>query len=498
MTDAATCLSVRKGTKSFAGSVALDSVDFEVKGGEIHALIGENGAGKSTLAKVMAGAVPLTSGSLLIDQQVCAFHSPADGLRAGVAMVYQETSLIPSLTVAQNILLGHEPWLNSFGTAERAARQALKSLDFDVEPTALVQDIGPAERQMVEIARAVHLNARVLIFDEPTASLSPAERDKFFNLLEALRRRGKAVVFITHALEEALTISDRITVLRDGRRVVCGPAQSFDRQLLVQLMVGRDLDERSTELGHCGVGGLELLAVDSVGSGVDGPRISLSLKSGEVVGLAGLVGAGRSDLAKFIAGLSRPQNDCNWSIRLRGEAVTFNTPRDAIAAGIVYVTEDRKLDGLFETMTTDDNIYLAAQARRRGWLRIYSRAIRKRLADYWRARLAIRTLHGDAVVSVYSGGNQQKVVIAKALAQDPEVIIFDEPTRGVDVGAIPQIHDVIREVAEDGKAVLVISSYLPEILRLSDRVLVMRDGRITASFDRADASEDLIMHAAVH
>lgn len=263
-------------------------------------------------------------------------------------------------------------------------------------------------------------------------------------------------------------------------------------------MVGRDLDERPNAAERGGVGRGELLVAEDVGSGVEGPRISLSLKAGEVVGLAGLVGAGRSDLAKRIAGISCSQNDSNWSIRLRGEAVSFNTPRDAIAAGVVYVTEDRKLDGLFETMTTDDNIYLAAQARPGGWLRGYSRAIRKRLADYWRARLAIRTLHGDAAVSVYSGGNQQKVVIAKALAQDPEIIIFDEPTRGVDVGAIPQIHDVIREAAEGGKAVLVISSYLPEILRLSDRVLVMRDGRITASFDRGDAREDRIMHAAMH
>lgn len=498
MTRGAPCLSVRKGTKNFGGSMALNGVDFDVYGGEIHALVGENGAGKSTLAKVMAGAVALTSGDLALDGKVCAFSSPAEGLREGVAMVYQETSLIPSMTVAQNILLGHEPWFTSFRVADRVARQALKSLDFDLEPTALVEDIGAAQRQMVEIARAVHLNARVIIFDEPTASLSPAERDKFFNLVNALRQRGKAVVFITHALEEVLMISDRITVLRDGRRVVCGPAKNFDRQMLVRLMVGRDIDECPKTSEHRGVGGEELLMVDDIVVGVGGHRASLSLRAGEVVGLAGLVGAGRTDMAKVISGLSPPHDDAKEKLRLRGKPVSFNTPRDAIAAGVVYVTEDRKLDGLFEAMTMDDNIYLSAQARRGGWLRIYSRAARKRVADYWRARLAIRTLRDTAAVLVYSGGNQQKVVIAKALAQDPDVIIFDEPTRGVDVGAIPQIHEIIRGLAEDGKAILVISSYLPEILNLSDRILVMRDGQITASFDRVDASEDRIMHAAMH
>jgi len=491
-------ISIRGGSKRFGGAYALDSVDFDVRAGEIHALLGENGAGKSTLAKVMAGAVQLSAGSLMIDGEEKHFRSPTDSLAAGVAMVYQETSLIPTMTVAQNLRLGREPFLGRPSAANAEAREALVRLNIDIAPDTLAEKLGPAQRQMVEIARAVHLNARVIIFDEPTQSLAPDERHKLFNLLTVLRQQGKAIVFITHALEEALTMSDRITVLRDGKRMVCGPAKLYDRATLVTLMVGRDVaaaeaqvaSERSARPGDV------VLEVEGVSPGGAGKGMSFTLRAGEVVGLAGLVGSGRTEVAKLIAGVSPRRRDAG-TVRLKGKPVRFTTPGEAIAAGVVYVTEDRKANGLFLSMTTGDNIYLSALARR-GWAGLYSRAERRRLSDHWRSRLNITGLDRSAPASVYSGGNQQKIVIAKALAQGPDVIFFDEPTRGVDVGAAPHIHRVVRRLADEGKAVVVISSYLPEILAVSDRILVAREGEIAVELERSQASEDRIMHAAAH
>lgn len=351
---------------------------------------------------------------------------------------------------------------------------------------------------MVEIARAMHLNARVIIFDEPTASLSPLERNKFFSLLDTLRQRGTAIVFITHALEEALAMSDRITVLRDGKRIVYGPAKTFDRSTLVRLMVGRDI-AASTQLSPpAGPVGDPVLVVDNIGGSASTKGMSFQLRAGEVVGLAGLVGSGRTEIAKTIAGVIPRRRGADGTVQLRGQPVNFKTPGEAIEAGVVYVTEDRKIDGLFQTMTLEDNIYLSSLVRSRGWRTLYSRAAGSRIAEFWRARLAITSLNSGAALSVYSGGNQQKVVVAKALAQDPDVIFFDEPTRGVDVGAVPHIHQVIRSLADQGKAVVVISSYLPEVLSLSDRILVAREGQITGEFDRSQATEDKIMHAAAH
>lgn len=498
MTPESCLLTIENGVRNFGGAFALDGVFFDLRAGEIHALLGENGAGKSTLAKVMAGAVQLSSGVLRLDGQEHHFSSPSDGLRAGIAMVYQETSLIPTMTVAQNMRLGREPLFSSQAAAAAEARQALAALDFEVDPLALVESIGPAQRQMVEIARAVHLNARVIIFDEPTASLSPQERNKLFSLLTFLRERGTAIVFITHALEEALAMSDRITVLRDGKRMTCGPAKIFDRTSLVRLMVGRDIAAIANVPASGRPVGDPVLVVDNVGGSANAKGMSFQLRRGEVVGLAGLVGSGRTEVAKAVAGVTPRGRRDTGAVYLRGSSVSFRTPGEAIGAGVVYVTEDRKIDGLFQTMNIEDNIYLSSLARGRGWRTLYSHGARSRMAEFWRARLAITSLNRDAALSVYSGGNQQKVVVAKALAQDPDVIFFDEPTRGVDVGAVPHIHEVIRRLADQGKAVVVISSYLPEILSLSDRILVAREGQITGEFDRSEATEDKIMHAAAH
>ena len=493
-------LSIRAGCKTYGGIFAVDSVDFDVCQGEIHALLGENGAGKSTLAKAIAGAIQLSSGDYLLEGKVVHFRSPAEALRAGVVMVYQETSLVPTMSVAQNLQLGRERWFTRNRSINIAAQQALQSLNFSVDPLTLVEQLGTAKRQMVEIARAVQMNARVIIFDEPTASLTPEEIQHFFSLLKKLRERKVAIIFISHALEEVLQVADRITVLRDGRLVKCLPASQVQREELVHLMVGRDVPAHvpPADVSQTTARGNKVLSVENVTMGSMVKNMSFSLYEGEVVGIAGLVGSGRTEIAKVVSGVLKRNLLRGGMIYLRGRPVRYRVPTQAINDGIAYITEDRKVNGFYETMTVDDNIYLGALASKRGWRFWYSRSQCKRIADQWIERLSIVALNRRHKVIEYSGGNQQKVVIARSLAQAPDIIFFDEPTHGVDVGASPQSHETIRQLAREGKAVVVISSYLPEILSVSDRVLVARAGRIVEEFSRADATEAKIMYAAVH
>jgi len=492
-------LKIEAVSKLYGGTFALDEVNFDVCAGEIHAILGENGAGKSTLSKIIAGAVPPSAGRLTFDGREKNFSTPADSLREGIVMVYQETSLVPTMTVAQNLRLGAEAWLTRFSSINREARDLFRLLDFDVEPLALVEDLGTAKRQMVEIARAVRMEARLILFDEPTASLTPHEVAGFFKLVRSLRASGVAVVFITHALEEALELSDRITVLRDGRLVRTGPTSGLDRTSLVRMMVGRDVPEAGgSEITRRTTRGSEVLSVRNICAGTSVRNACFSLHAGEVVGFAGLVGSGRTEMAKVAAGVFRRDRSGGGCILLRGKPVVHASPAEAVRDGIVYVTEDRKIDGFFETMTADENIYLGAQARRTLRHFLYSPTRGEALARYWLEKLSVAVLDRRLRISDYSGGNQQKVVLAKALAQKPEIVFFDEPTRGVDVGAIPQIHRAIRELADDGKAVAIISSYLPEILAVSDRILVARDGGIVAEFMREQATAERIMLAAAH
>lgn len=492
-------LQIIDGNKLYGGIHALNAVDIQIYAGEIHALLGENGAGKSTLAKIIAGATSLSSGMLKLDGVMQQFHSPADALKAGVAMVYQETSLVPAMSVAHNLQLGSERWITYEPQACQAAEKALRVFGIDVSPLAIVEQLSLAERQMVEIARVMQLNARVIIFDEPTASLSPAESQRFFKLLQTLRERSVAIIFITHALEEALQISDRITVLRDGKLIKTAPTQQFNRAVLIQLMVGRVIAETFAVRPERQHGqGIEMLRVEDIRMGTQVNGMSFSVHAGEVVGIAGLVGAGRTEMAKIIAGELKRDFVNGGKIYLKGKAVRYRSPAQAVQDGVVYITEDRKANGFFETMTVDDNIYLGALAALRGWQLRYLSAARQKLAEKWVHKLSITALNRKLKIIEYSGGNQQKVVLAKALAQEPEVVIFDEPTRGVDVGAIPHIHAAIRELAKEGRAVIVISSYLPEILSVSDRILVARLGRIAVELEASEADEQSIMGAAAH
>lgn len=491
-------LQVRGLTKAFHGNVAVSAVDLDLDEGEVHALLGENGAGKSTFSKLVAGVYPPDGGGMRLAGAPFAPQGPADALRHGIAMVYQETSLVPSMTVAQNLFLGSEGAFNRLRGITIAAQQFLQSLNFTVDPTAPVASLGAAKRQMVEIARAVRLNARIIIFDEPTAALTPEERRHFFALIDRLRRRGVAIIFITHALEEALQMADRITVMRDGARVLCAPARDLTRADIVQAMVGRELAVEFTPRQQIRPAGARVLSVEDVSMGALVRNTSFSVFAGQVTGLFGLVGSGRTETAKIIAGVFKRDFLRGGAIEYEGRPVRYATPGPAVTGGIVYVTEDRKLEGFFENMSIAENLHAGLLTVGGGRSPFVSMAEMRELAREWTERLSVRAIGPDARLVELSGGNQQKVVIGKALIQKPRLIIFDEPTRGVDVGAVAEIHSLIERLADEGLAVMVISSYLPEIRALSDRILVYRQGRVVEEFAPTDSSDKGIMYAAVH
>jgi len=484
-------------TKLYQGTAAISDVDFDVLPGEVHALVGENGAGKSTLCKVICGATTLTSGELVYEGAKRSFDSPQDALNLGIAMVYQETSLVPTMTAAQNIHLGREPMFSTHRSLNIRAQHLLQSMNFSVDPKALVSTLGTAKRQMVEITRAIYFGARLIIFDEPSASLTPEEIQHLFLLIEDLRRRGVAVIYISHALEEALTIADRITVLRDGRKVQTVRASETTRDDIVRMMVGREIVRARADERRVRDPGDLVLSVENVVSGTMVRNMTFKVFAGQVTTIAGLVGSGRTEIAKVIAGAMKRRRIKGGTIKLDGRPVRYRVPTQGVRDGIVYVTEDRKIDGFFETMSVSENIYLGFLAGTRQ--RLLTSGKRERaLAKEWSDRLHIAAINRDARVIELSGGNQQKVVIAKSMVQQPRLVIFDEPTRGVDVGAIEEIHKLIGGLADGGVAVLVISSYLPEVINISDRILVARAGRIVEQFDATAATEEKIMFAAIH
>src|SRR5215475_2772914 len=408
-------------------------------------------------------------------------------------MVFQETSLVPSMTVAQNLYLGSERFLNRLRGIYIAAQQFLQSLNFPVDPTATVASLGAAKRQMVEIARAVHHNAAVIIFDEPTATLTPEEKRHFFALMRRLKQRGVSIVFISHALEEALAHADRITILRDGERIATDDTAAFDRDKIIRAMVGRSL---STELykarrtaGEVRPRGEKVLSVQDISMGNVVRNNSFSIYDGQITGVFGLIGSGRTETFKIVAGIYKRDFLHGGEVELRGRTVRYLVPAPAVRDGIVYVTEDRKSEGFFETMSIAENLYSGLLAAGLEKVAYVSRREMRAVAGEWTEKLNIRAINENARVIELSGGNQQRVVIGKGLVQRPRV---------VDVGAIAEIHRVINKLADDGLAVVVISSYLPEIMNLSDRILVCRQGRIVEELSPEDATEEKIMYAAVH
>ncbi|TPK18675.1 sugar ABC transporter ATP-binding protein [Mesorhizobium sp. B2-5-9] len=488
-------------TKNYRGVPAVKNVSFELRKGEIHALLGENGAGKSTLTKIIAGVVDATSGRMFHKGREIAYASPHAALEAGIAMVFQETSLVPSMTVAQNLYLGTEKFLNRLRGTYISAQQFLQSLNFPVDPNAMVATLGAAKRQMVEIARAVHHNAEIIIFDEPTATLTPEEKRHFFALIRRLKANGVSIVFISHALEEALMIADRITILRDGELVITDDTPAFDRDRIVAAMVGRTLSGqiyRQRDEAKLRKAGRRVLSVQDISMSNVVRNNSFSIFEGQITGVFGLIGSGRTETFKIVSGIYKRDFLRGGTIELDDRPVRYLVPSEAVADGIVYVTEDRKSEGIFETMSIAENLFggLLAAGREKAW--VINQQEMHVLSAEWTKTLNIRAINDNARVVELSGGNQQKVVIGKGLVQQPHIVIFDEPTRGVDVGAIAEIHQIINRLADEGLAVVVISSYLPEVMNLSDRILVCRQGRIVEEFSPAEATEEKIMYAAVH
>ncbi|MBZ9727735.1 sugar ABC transporter ATP-binding protein [Mesorhizobium sp. CO1-1-11] len=488
-------------TKNYRGVPAVKNVSFELRKGEIHALLGENGAGKSTLTKIIAGVVDATSGRMFHKGREIAYASPHAALEAGIAMVFQETSLVPSMTVAQNLYLGTEKFLNRLRGTYISAQQFLQSLNFPVDPNAMVATLGAAKRQMVEIARAVHHKAEIIIFDEPTATLTPEEKRHFFALIRRLKANGVSIVFISHALEEALMIADRITILRDGELVITDDTPAFDRDRIVAAMVGRTLSGQIYRQRHeakLRKAGRKVLSVQDISMSNVVRNNSFSIFEGQITGVFGLIGSGRTETFKIVSGIYKRDFLRGGTIELDDRPVRYLVPSEAVADGIVYVTEDRKSEGIFETMSIAENLFggLLAAGREKAW--VINQQEMHALSAEWTKTLNIKAINDNARVVELSGGNQQKVVIGKGLVQQPRIVIFDEPTRGVDVGAIAEIHQIINRLADEGLAVVVISSYLPEIMNLSDRILVCRQGRIVEEFSPAEATEEKIMYAAVH
>ena len=497
----APALELRRVTKEYHGVPAVKGMNFTLEKGEIHALLGENGAGKSTLTKMIAGVVKPTEGEILLNGKAVSFSNPADALANGIAMVFQETSLIPTLTVGQNLYLGTESFFNRLRGVYISAQQFFQSLNFAVDPTAVVSTLGAAQRQMVEIARAVHFKARIIIFDEPTASLTPEEKHYLFALLRRLQATGVSIVFISHALEEALEISNRITVMRDGQHVLTEKTLSMNRDLIIRAMVGRTLSNElygARKDKDARARGRKLLSVQNLSMGRMVRNCSFSVYAGQVTGIFGLVGSGRTETAKIIAGIVKRDLFHGGEILLSGKSVRFRIPRPAIKRGIAYVTEDRKAEGFFETMTIAENIYTNFLSADRDRSAVISKKKITAVAKKWIEALRVKAIDGNARVIELSGGNQQKVVISRSLVQAPQLVIFDEPTRGVDVGSIADLHQIINELADSGLGVVVISSYLPEIMALSDRILISRQGRIVEEFSAEEAKEERIMYAAVH
>ncbi|KAB0679734.1 sugar ABC transporter ATP-binding protein [Aureimonas leprariae] len=490
--------------KRFAGVAALDDVSLDLRAGEVHGLMGENGAGKSTLLKILSGVQPPSGGTIRIDGNEVAFADPQDARRLGIVTIYQELSLIPTLTVAENIFVGRAP-LTRFGLVDwrrmrREARAIIARVGLDMDPETPVSALSVAEQQMVEIARALSLRSRVIIMDEPTSALSETEVTRLLAIMDRLRREGVAIMFVTHRLEEASAICDRMTVLRDGR--LAGRLERNGAPIppsrIVEKMVGRaaaELYARPSQRADAGpvrlsVRGLRTRRDLNAPHAIVLDGIDLELRAGEILGVAGLVGSGRTELARAIFGADR----CTaGTVTLDGRPIAASSPAEAIALGIGLVPEDRKQQAIFPALAILANFSVAALGRYSGRLGFMAeRRERKALAGY-RSALNIRMANAEQRIDGLSGGNQQKVILARWLARDPAVLIVDEPTRGVDVGAKAEVHQILVQLAARGIAVMMISSELPEVLAVSDRIVAMRGGRITGEMPAVEASEAKLM-----
>jgi ribose transport system ATP-binding protein len=495
MTGNQTFLQMQGISKSFPGVQALTSVDFSVASGEIHALVGENGAGKSTLMKILTGALLQDEGQISLRGQAVEINNPGDAQRLGISMIHQELSLIPHLTVGQNIFLGREPRTRlraiiDWKALYSQAQVLLDQLNLKVDARASVQALSIAERQMVEVAKALSFKADLIAMDEPTSSLTDKETEVLFEVMRSFKARGLSIIFISHRLEEVFEISDRVTVLRDGETIGTNPTTDLDDDQVVHMMVGRQLGELypKDELER----GAVVLEASNLEDGRELHRVSIELRAGEILGIAGLAGAGRTALAETLFGV-RPS--IRGGIKIGGRAVKLRHPGQAIQQRMGFVPEDRKLQGLFLNMAVRENLVISTLPEISRFSFVNFRRADQLARDFVE-QLKIRTPSVKQLVRNLSGGNQQKVIIARWLTLKPRILILDEPTRGIDVATKAEIHALMNDLAKDGVAVMVVSSDLPEVLGVSDRILVMRSGRVVAEFSRQEATQDNIMHAA--
>lgn len=481
-------------SKSFPGVKALQNVQLAVRKGTVHALMGENGAGKSTLMKILIGIYQPNSGSITFDGSPVEIPDTATALKLGISMIHQELSPVPYMSIAENIWLGREP-LNRFGLIDKArmiadTRQLFEKLGINLKPTTLMKHITVANTQLVEIAKAISYNSNLIIMDEPTSAITEREVEHLFRMIRALKEQGVAVVYITHKMDEVFQVSDDITVFRDGKHIATVPAAQATRGSLISMMVGREMTDLFPKV-KAAIGDV-MLSVRNLSRLNHVHDVSFDLRRGEILGLAGLMGSGRTETIETIFGVARASAG---DIYIRGKKVDIRHPQDAINHGMAMLTEDRKLTGIMSVLSVRDNMMIASLGKfARGGLLDF-RSINE-TGRQEQARLAIKTPNLNQLIKLLSGGNQQKVLISRWLLTSPDILFLDEPTRGIDVGAKAEIHRLIGKLAQEGKAIIMISSELPEVLGMSDRVLVMHEGRITGEFDRTEATQEAIMHAA--
>lgn len=499
MNTADNVVEMRSISKGFNGVSVLKDVSFDVRKGEVHALAGGNGAGKSTLMKILQGVYQADAGEILIGGKPVAINSIQDAKAAGIGMVFQEFSLVPSLTVAQNIFLASEP-LGAGGliddrASERRAKEVFAEMEVNVDPRAEVSRLGTAYWQLTEIAKALSQDAQVLIMDEPTASLARHESEALFELIDRLKQRGISIIYISHRMDEVYRLADRITILRDGRRLLTEPLTDVTPEQIVEGIVGKKIEGQLAyrERDHVAHEGAPLLEVRGLNAGRRVRDVSFSLRPGEILGLAGLMGSGRTELARTLFGIDRLDSG---EILIRGEKINLTSPQQAIDAGVALIPEDRRAQGLVLDHSVRDNLLLPLLGQiKRGPL--LDSAKGKELSSSLIKKFAVKVAHPHRPVRLLSGGNQQKVVIAKWLGTDPDILILDEPTAGVDIGTKSEILDMIRELASAGKAVIVISSEYPELLAVSDRVLVLKDGSVIRDIPRSDIADEEYLQLAV-
>jgi len=492
---AANVLEMQKISKAFPGVQALDGVDFSCVAGEVHALVGENGAGKSTLMKILAGGYQQDEGKILLRGKEVSFASPKDAQREGISTIYQEFNLIQDLTIAENIFLGHEPvkargFLIDTRRLYQVAKELLRDLGTEIDTRAKVKNLSVAQQQMVEIAKALGLESSILIMDEPTAVVSGKELDALFRTIRSLRNDGKTIIYISHRIDEIFKIADRATVLKDGRLVGTITPKEVSKGDLVKMMVGRSLSEvfPSKEPGQK----KEILTLKNVYRGKILRNISFTVNTGEILGVTGLVGSGRTELARVIFGVDSLDGG---EIYLEGKKRTKGTPEKSISSGIGFATEDRKKEGIFSCLSVRKNLTSLVLGKVRRWCFV-KEGEEKKIARESVKRFNIMTPHFEQEVQYLSGGNQQKVILAKWINADSKLIIMDEPTRGIDVGAKAEFYTLMRLLAKQGKAILMISSELPEVIGMSDRILVMHDGQIMGELSPSEATEEFILMMA--